>query len=179
MSEDEPEPQYVLDAHRAAAARENDPISAAYVERLEREAAQRRAAEPEVNRISPPPPPPGYVRVPVVVEPAPSMGTIPPGWYPDPATGGPRWWTGTQWAAPVSSQPMPVVVVDKGVNHILHLLLSVVTAGFWIPVWIIVTLMHAGTGSSARPVDFRSNAVRGGIALGVILIIFIVVQLNL
>jgi cytochrome c biogenesis protein CcdA len=29
-------------------------------------------------------------------------------------------------------------------NHILHLLLSVFTAGFWIPVWILVILFGSG-----------------------------------
>jgi hypothetical protein len=30
-------------------------------------------------------------------------------------------------------------------NHILHLLLSVFTAGFWIPVWILVILFGSGS----------------------------------
>lgn len=29
-------------------------------------------------------------------------------------------------------------------NHILHLLLSVITAGFWIPIWILVALLGSG-----------------------------------
>lgn len=29
-------------------------------------------------------------------------------------------------------------------NHVLHLLLSVVTAGFWIPVWLLVTVFGSG-----------------------------------
>lgn len=28
-------------------------------------------------------------------------------------------------------------------NHILHLLLSVITGGLWVPVWLIVTLINA------------------------------------
>lgn len=31
-------------------------------------------------------------------------------------------------------------VVHKKVNHILHLLLSILTAGIWIIVWILVSL---------------------------------------
>jgi len=27
---------------------------------------------------------------------------------------------------------------DKQTNHILHLFLSVVTGGFWLPVWLVV-----------------------------------------
>jgi hypothetical protein len=30
-------------------------------------------------------------------------------------------------------------------NHILHLLLAVVTAGLWIPVWILVALFGSGS----------------------------------
>jgi hypothetical protein len=29
------------------------------------------------------------------------------------------------------------------VNHVLHLILSVLTAGIWVPVWIIVALASA------------------------------------
>lgn len=29
-------------------------------------------------------------------------------------------------------------------NHVLHLLLSVVTAGFWIPIWILIILFGGG-----------------------------------
>lgn len=29
-------------------------------------------------------------------------------------------------------------------NHILHLLLSIVTAGLWLPVWILASLNNAG-----------------------------------
>ena len=39
---------------------------------------------------------------------------------------------------------------EKGdkTNHILHLLLSILTAGFWIPVWILVTLSSSGISDS-------------------------------
>ncbi len=33
-----------------------------------------------------------------------------------------------------------VMVRRKGTNHILHLLLSIITFGFWIIVWILVAL---------------------------------------
>lgn len=29
-------------------------------------------------------------------------------------------------------------------NHVLHLLLSVVTVGFWIPIWLLVALFGGG-----------------------------------
>lgn len=31
----------------------------------------------------------------------------------------------------------------KGANHVLHLLLSVVTVGIWIPVWILIVILSA------------------------------------
>ncbi len=39
---------------------------------------------------------------------------------------------------------------EKGdkTNHILHLLLSILTAGFWIPVWILVSLSSSGISES-------------------------------
>ena len=33
---------------------------------------------------------------------------------------------------------MAVVIYGKPVNHVLHLILTLLTAGFWIIVWIIV-----------------------------------------
>lgn len=33
----------------------------------------------------------------------------------------------------------------KPTNHILHLLLSIFTAGLWLPVWIVVTMKHKVT----------------------------------
>lgn len=32
-----------------------------------------------------------------------------------------------------------VVVMGKPVNHVLHLLISVFTCGFWVPVWLIIS----------------------------------------
>jgi hypothetical protein len=33
-----------------------------------------------------------------------------------------------------------VVIFRKGPNHILHLLLAIVTAGIWIPVWLLLSI---------------------------------------
>ena len=32
---------------------------------------------------------------------------------------------------------------DHSTSHLLHLVLSIITAGFWIPVWILVAINHA------------------------------------
>ncbi len=40
---------------------------------------------------------------------------------------------------------LKMVLAEKQTpNHVLHLLLSVVTAGFWIPVWILVSVFGGG-----------------------------------
>ena len=38
-----------------------------------------------------------------------------------------------------------VMAIKSTPNHILHLLLSLVTLGFWVPVWIVITFI-AGVG---------------------------------
>jgi len=37
-----------------------------------------------------------------------------------------------------------VMVRRKGTNHILHLILSVLTAGIWIIVWILASIKFGG-----------------------------------
>jgi len=32
---------------------------------------------------------------------------------------------------------------DHSTSHLLHLVLSVITAGMWVPVWILVAISHA------------------------------------
>lgn len=78
--------------------------------------------------------------------------TTPAGWYPD-NSGTPRWWDGQQWTGhvqqnvqhPVLQQPIvqPVYVQQKRVNHLLHFLLTLITFGLWLPVWIILALANS------------------------------------
>lgn len=78
-----------------------------------------------------------------------------PGWYPDPnGSGGQRWYDGTQWtahAAPPPPRPLygpaPVLVVNRGprTNHLLHLILTLLTCGAWAVVWIIMTIIDVST----------------------------------
>jgi Protein of unknown function (DUF2510) len=80
----------------------------------------------------------------------------PPGWYQD-AQGQQRYFDGRQWTGHMSPPPPPpppppsVVInnvvaapqpmmVTGGPNHVLHLLLTIVTCGWWLPVWIIVAI---------------------------------------
>ena len=39
---------------------------------------------------------------------------------------------------------------DQNTSHILHLILSVITVGLWVPVWIIVAVSH---GIERRRID--------------------------
>lgn len=78
------------------------------------------------------------------------------------------------------TEPSPnivyVEVQQHKTNHILHLLLSIVTAGLWIPVWIIIAAVNS---NRANPVTFTGSTkdlvVRAAIALGVIILIFLIV----
>lgn len=104
----------------------------------------------------------GQAHVPSTMPP-PSM--VPAGWYPDP-DGRPiqRYWDGANWSehtapqqlvqAPVPPPPTPMVFVNNSssaaaavvaypprrVNHLLHFILTVLTGGLWIIVWIFVAI---------------------------------------
>lgn len=78
---------------------------------------------------------------------------VPAGWYPDYSDPGNtlRYWDGNGWTpnrAPRQTMPtvnQSVVVNEprKRVNHLLHLVLTILTAGLWLPVWIIVSMAKA------------------------------------
>jgi hypothetical protein len=56
-----------------------------------------------------------------------------------------------------------VEIVNKRPNHILHLLLSLVTFGLWIPVWIALT-----GSANLRQVNWNSNDGWSRILLAII-----------
>jgi len=37
-----------------------------------------------------------------------------------------------------------VVVYNNGTNHGLHLLLTILTCGLWLPIWIIMVIVNGG-----------------------------------
>jgi len=41
----------------------------------------------------------------------------------------------------------PTMHLGPSTSHVLHLLLSVVTAGIWVPVWILVSLSNSSQGA--------------------------------
>lgn len=49
---------------------------------------------------------------------------------------------------------MKLLSQKKKTSHVLHLILTLLTLGFWIPVWIIVTISNSWENSSIdRKVD--------------------------
>lgn len=82
-----------------------------------------------------------------------SNQSTPPGWYPHPE-GKPAvmWWDGANWdvnqqrwmGAIVGDTPATTVIVNqdprKKVNHVLHFVLTILTFGMWLPVWLIVAI---------------------------------------
>lgn len=88
-----------------------------------------------------------------------SQGGTAAGWYDD-GQGRQRWWDGVQWtdhlapaavtpavqAQPAYFQPPMVVVQQRPMyktSHGFHLIMSLITFGLWIPVWIIVGITNA------------------------------------
>lgn len=101
-----------------------------------------------------------------------SDAAIAPGWYRDQAAGVQRWWDGRQWTQHVAPQAPPaqqfavqappaqvypaqyvaqqppyaqtvIVQQKRGVNHALHLVLTILTVGLWAPVWIILAIANS------------------------------------
>lgn len=78
-----------------------------------------------------------------------------PGWYDD-GTGHQRWFDGNAWThhyadqQAVQAQPQYApqqVIVNQRKNyktsHAFHLVMSIITLGLWLPVWLIVGLYNA------------------------------------
>jgi Protein of unknown function (DUF2510) len=73
-----------------------------------------------------------------------------PGWYPDPSGGpGQRYFDGHQWT--VSAPLYPAPVARSSPNTALHLALTLLTCGMWLPVWAILVI----TGNRQIPVQTR------------------------
>ncbi|GAA0915004.1 hypothetical protein GCM10009557_88080 [Virgisporangium ochraceum] len=80
-------------------------------------------------------------------------GITPPGWYTV-ADGRELWWDGDRWivvpprntGAMAPYQPhYPTHIVTTSpvqTNHLLHLVLTLVTCGFWAPVWALVWILN-------------------------------------
>ena len=49
-------------------------------------------------------------------------------------------WVARGYRVEIRNDYDAVVSKSKRTSHVLHLLLTIITAGLWIPVWIIVTI---------------------------------------
>lgn len=90
------------------------------------------------------------------------MTSAPPGWYPDPAAVNTmRYWDGRSWtsqSAPMMA-PQPVVIAaSSGNNHLIHLILTLVTCGLWAPVWLLIAVFES-RGPSQTPLPRWAGAV--------------------
>jgi hypothetical protein len=63
-----------------------------------------------------------------------------PGWYP--VRGGQRYWDGDAWTDHIAPAVQVVGPNPYRTNHVLHLLLTVLTVGLWAPVWALVALVN-------------------------------------
>ena len=66
-----------------------------------------------------------------------------PGWYP--TREGQRYWDGKAWTDHIAPAQQGVVTVQQPfqTNHVLHLLLTVLTFGLWAPVWAFIAWRNA------------------------------------
>jgi hypothetical protein len=83
-----------------------------------------------------------------------------PGWHPDPeGQPGQRYHDGRRWTqhfvptppvppVPVAPAVAVAVATGGGANHGLHLVLTLLTCGAWLPIWILVALFSGGSSSS-------------------------------
>jgi Protein of unknown function (DUF2510) len=121
----------------------------------------------------------------------------PAGWYPDPSgTPGPRYWDGARWTQvpppPPAPLQQPTVVVNNnivaggytppvyvatGPNHALHAVLTLFTCGAWLPIWIIVAIVHASQprGQQSYPPAVVYNGGKPTMAGNIILAIILAV----
>lgn len=116
-----------------------------------------------------------------------SQPAPPPGWYPDPYDSSKqRYFDGKQWVdlphpPPAAAQPSivinnnvgaaaPPVVVTSGPNHALHLILTILTCGTWLPIWLIIAIVghrrvQVGGNSGGSATAMVVGAVVGGLFL--------------
>jgi hypothetical protein len=99
-----------------------------------------------------------------------SHSTSAPGWYPDPGgQPGQRYYDGQRWtqhfvptppAVPPPVAPSVAVAVSAGggTNHALHLVLTLLSCGLWLPIWILAAIF-GGSSSSSVAVGTGAGAI--------------------
>lgn len=73
------------------------------------------------------------------------QSTAPAGFYPiDDSGDNFRYWDGEKWleTMPEFEKAGVVVRAPRPINRTLHLVLTILTLGMWLPVWTIIVLMR-------------------------------------
>lgn len=72
-----------------------------------------------------------------------------PGWYPS-GTNLERWWDGQQWGP--QTRPTVTAIPRKAVawvphqtHPLFHLIMTVLTCGLWLPVWLVIAIIQSVT----------------------------------
>lgn len=78
---------------------------------------------------------------------------------------------GTQKKRMFCQEEVRMVLAERQTpNHVLHLLLSVVTAGLWLPVWFLVTIFGSGAykcpSCGARTLGYVPKKYKAALAAG-------------
>lgn len=78
---------------------------------------------------------------------------VPANWYPDPNSPGVlRYWNGVAWTEHRQAPPPPAgaTVINNvnvrgggGSDTALHLILTLLTCGLWLPIWIVIEIIKA------------------------------------
>lgn len=63
-------------------------------------------------------------------------------------------WTGRDWKVESQSDFQATIVLDNRPNHVLHLILSIITLGAWLIVWLFITLF---TGEKRKTITIAPN----------------------
>jgi hypothetical protein len=114
------------------------------------------------------------------------------GWFPDPSgQPGQRYFDGQRWTKHFTPQPPPMpapapapsvavaVSAGRGTNHALHLILTLLSCGLWLPIWILVAIFDTrgstavavgGAGGSTGPRFNRTPLIIGGVFLGLVVL---------
>jgi hypothetical protein len=71
----------------------------------------------------------------------------PPGWYPSVQPGALRYWDGRAWTTHTTATPL--MDIPDATNHVLHLLLTVVTFGLWAPAWVWIAWSNRSSRNAA------------------------------
>ena len=72
-----------------------------------------------------------------------------------------------------------IEILSKKTNHVLHLLLSLITAGFWVPVWIMVACANcSGRNDIRKTAGLKEETNYGGAILVAVFCLFVVAMLS-